>query len=261
MKKLLKLLFFLTLIISGFVYFLIKPIPSSLPVSSALPSTQPTQVLDQLPLIEFHSKTYRYSYVIIPDPTKLQLFSNHQDQASSTDLIQTHHCSILTNGNFYDTNDQPLGWLVSQGKTISKPITNSLFDGFFSLIETIPSLSTSKVESDVDLGLQSGPILILNSIPLNLTLTADQPRRRVILALNDQSQIIFLVLTGSDSPFSGPLLVDTPALTQAVAKVISQTFISALNLDGGSASAFYSGSIHLKEYSYIGSFFCYNETI
>ena len=260
MKKLLKLLFFLILIISGFVYFLIKPIPSSLPVSSALPMAEP-QVLDQLPEIEFQSKTYRYSYVVISDPTKLQLFSNHQNQTSSTDLIQTHSCSILTNGNFYDTNDQPLGWLFSQGKTIFKPITSSLFNGYFTLFSGQPKLDFELPDSEVDLGLQSGPMLIFNSKPLDLKLTSDQPRRRVILALNDQPQIIFLVLTGLDSPFSGPLLVDTPALTQAVAKAINQTFVSAFNLDGGSASAFYSPSVHLKEYSYIGSFFCYNDSI
>lgn len=203
---------------------------------------------------------YRYAWVKLANLANLKLLPNHDAQESSEDLAKTNRCQVLVNGNFYDENDRPLGWLVSQGKTLSKPIASSLFNGFF-------SLSTSKVESritpsvpegEVDLGLQSGPLLIVDSQPLLLKINNDQPRRRVIVALNNQSELIFLVLIGADSLYSGPLLADTPKLVASLGQVLNQHLVAALNLDGGSASAFHTPEIHLNEYVYIGSFFCYN---
>ena len=242
-----KIILFLLLFLTGCTS---KPISETI-ISSPSPSPAPA-------LAEFGN--YRFAWVKLDNLANLKLLPNYNAKASSEDLIKIHHCQILVNGNFYDETDRPLGWLVSQGETLSKAITSSLFNGFL-------SLSTSKVESRisssfpqglVNLGLQSGPLLILDAKPLFLKINNDQPRRRVIVALNDQSELIFLVLTGTDSLYSGPLLADTPKLVIAIGQAIGQNLVAALNLDGGSASAFHSDTIHLNEYTYIGSFFCYN---
>jgi len=254
MKKIILVLFLLILGLTAVEFFSPPPVHSPTLVS---PSPSPAPVLTQF-------GDYRYAWVKLENLTNLKLLPNHDTQASSEDLAKTNHCQVLVNGNFYDENDRPLGWLVSQGQTLSKPIASSLFNGFLSLST---SLSTSKVESRisssfpqglVNLGLQSGPLLILDSKPLLLKISNDQPRRRVIVALNNQSELIFLVLVGADSLFSGPLLADTPKLVAALGQAIGQNLIAALNLDGGSASAFHTDTIHLSEYAYIGSFFCYN---
>ena len=201
---------------------------------------------------------YRYAWVKLDNLANLKLLSNHDTKASSEDLAKIYHCRILVNGNFYDENDRPLGWLVSQGETLSKAITSSLFNGFLSLSASKVEISPSVPQGSVKFGLQSGPLLIFNSQPLLLKINNDQPRRRVIAALNNQSELIFLVLTGADSLYSGPLLAETPKLVIALGQAIGQNLVAALNLDGGSASAFHTDTIHLKEYVYIGSFFCYN---
>ena len=201
---------------------------------------------------------YRYAWVKITDLSRLTLLPNHDAQTSSEDLANKYHCQVLVNGNFYDKQNKPLGWLVSEGKTLAKPITSSLFNGFLSLSPSKVEISPLVPQGLVNLGLQSGPLLILDSQPLLLKISNDQPRRRVIVALNNQKELIFLVLTGTDSLYSGPLLADTPKLVAALGQAIGQNLVAALNLDGGSASAFHTGKIHLNEYAYIGSFFCYN---
>lgn len=248
MKKIILVLFLLTF---GLIVLTIFSPPPAF--SPTLTSVEPSPVLA---LAQFGN--YRYTWVKLDNLANLKLLPNHDAQESSEDLAQTNHCQVLINGNFYDENDQPLGWLVSQGKTISQPLVSNLFNGFFYLLAGRPVISAVYPETKVDLGLQSGPLLILDSKPLLLKINNDQPRRRVIAALNDQNQLIFLILIGSDSIYSGPLLADTPKLVADLGKVIDQNLVAAINLDGGSASAFYTDTVRLNEYSYIGSFFCYN---
>ncbi len=249
MKKIILILFILILGLNAVEFFSPRP---NYPPNPASPSPSPAPALAQF-------GDYRYAWVKITDLSRLTLLPNHDAKASSEDLAKTYHCQILVNGNFYDENDRPLGWLVSQGQTLSKPITSSLFNGFLSLSTSKVEISPSVPQDSVDFGLQSGPLLILDSKPLLLKISNDQPRRRVIAVLNDQSELIFLVLTGTDSLYSGPLLADTPKLVAALGQAINQNLGVALNLDGGSASAFHTPEIHLNEYAYIGSFFCYNE--
>lgn len=238
-----KLILFFLLLLTGC---------TSKPVSeTVIPSPSPSPQLAQF-------GNYRYAWVKLDNLADLQLLPNYDAKVSSEELTQIYHCQVLVNGNFYDENDRPLGWLVSQGKTLSPAITSSLFNGYFSLSGSMAAITPSVPPGSVDLGLQSGPLLILDSKPLLLKISNDQPRRRVIVALNNQSELIFLVLTGADSLFSGPLLADTPKLVASLGQAINQNLVAALNLDGGSASAFHTPEVHLNEYVYIGSFFCYN---
>lgn len=258
MKKLLVILTVLALVLIVYFRFFAKPAVAPAIPPPASPQASSPLVLDQMPTIQFQDQTYHYAYVVIDDLSRLKLLPNHDSRISSEAIIQANHCQILVNAGFYDQTDQPLGWLVSQGKTLSKPIPSSLFNGFLSLAAGQAGISAVMPETKVDFGLQSGPLLILNQKPLLLKIQNDQPRRRVVAALTGSNQLIFLVLAGSDSTYSGPMLADTPALVAKLGKTINQSFVSSLNLDGGSASAFYTGSLYLKEYSYVGSFFCYN---
>lgn len=248
MKKIILVLFILILGLTAVEFFSPPPVHSPTLIS---PSPSPTPALAQF-------GAYRYAWVKITDLSRLTLLPNYDAQLSSENLANKYHCQILVNGNFYDENDRPLGWLVSQGETLSKAIISSLFNGFLSLSTSKVEISPSVPQGLVNLGLQSGPLLILDSKPLLLKINNDQPRRRVIAALNNQSELIFLVLTGTDSLFSGPLLADMPKLVLALGQALNQNLVAALNLDGGSASAFHTDTIHLNEYAYIGSFFCYN---
>ncbi len=251
-----KLLFFILLLILGFTAFYFyqqepaitqKPLPS--------PAIKENLTKEKLDPILINGTNYSYSHIVIDNLNNLKLLTNFKDQLSSKDLIDQHHCSVLVNGGFYSEDFKPLGWLVSNQTEISKPIESQLFNGFLSVKDNQVSISSFKKDNQ-DFGLQSGPVLIQNSQPLPLIIRNDQPRRRIVAAQIKEGNLLFLAITSPDSLFSGPMLADTPAVTIAITNKLQLPIIHALNLDGGSASSFYTSKLHLKEFSPLGSFFC-----
>jgi hypothetical protein len=91
---------------------------------------------------------------------------------------------------------------------------------------------------------------MLDSKILRLKINRDEPRRRIVAALSEPNRLIFIAITSA-------LLAETPGVVQAIGQQIQQPLRAAINLDGGSASAFITAAAELPEYSYIGSFFCY----
>ncbi len=252
-----KFLILTTLIIIGFVIFYQKE--KQTPIThKPLPSSSPNQsisTLEKLNPIMFGVTTYYYTSVLLSDLKDLQLLPNFKLKLSSTELVKKHNCSTLVNGGFYSKDYQPLGWLVSDTKQISKPISSLLFNGYLSIKNHQPSITTFPPEN-VLLGLQTGPLLIQNREPLPLKIKDDQHRRRLVAAVTSDKQLLFLAITQNDSLFQGPLLADTPQIVRAIAAKLNHTIVHAINLDGGSASTFYNSKLHLQEFSPIGSFFC-----
>ncbi|HCQ92441.1 TPA: hypothetical protein DIU13_00490 [Candidatus Beckwithbacteria bacterium] len=222
-------------------------------VSQEGPQT-PEVVLATMDTFFFEDQTFHYAVLAVDDPASLKLFPNHQAKAESADLIST--CSGLVSGGFYDLNGEPIGWLVAEGRQASPPVLSDFLNGYLSLNQGQVSLSNVRPQGAVDWGLQSGPPLIANGLPLPLRIKNDEPRRRVVAATTLQGQLVFLALVGEDSAFTGPLLAETPRLLVNLAETLGLSFTTALNLDGGSASTFYNQQTHLEEFSLIGSYFC-----
>jgi len=259
MKKL--LIYIIFLLIIALLYFLYDQQSTSVSMFSIPPSPSPSlrsAIADQFDTIVFNHQAYHYTLTTIDSPDNLILLPNYQSQVPSQELINTYHCKILVNAGFYDKQDQPLGWLVSQNKTISPAIKSNLFNGFLWSKNQQIRITADQPDQPVDFGLQSGPLLILNNQPLPLKINNDQPRRRIIASISDNNKLIFLALVSQDSIFSGPLLEDTPSIVSLLSRKLNLNLISSINLDGGSASTFYTSDLHLKEYLPIGSFFCLN---
>src|SRR3989344_4783806 len=125
---------------------------------------------------------------------------------------------------------------------------------------TISDLSTitfNRPENLPRAAVQSGPMLMFEGTPLSLRLANDELRRRVIaLLVNDE--LIFMTVVGQDSELSGPYLSDLPGLVEAIAGKNGWQVSQAINLDGGTASAFYTDKVYLEELNPVGSIFCYN---
>ncbi|KKW11013.1 MAG: hypothetical protein UY49_C0010G0009, partial [Microgenomates group bacterium GW2011_GWC1_49_7] len=69
---------------------------------------------------------------------------------------------------------------------------------------------------------------------------------------------LFLTVYKEDSVFEGPLLADLPKVIQKINTEENLGIVDALNLDGGSASAFDNGETSLSELTPVGSLFCVN---
>ena len=216
--------------------------PSPLPLPTAVPTA----------LQEFGE--FLYGQAVVNDLSSLQLFSNLNGRQSAINLKQKHQCQVLTSAGFYDTKNQHLGWFQVNGRELSPRQNNHLFDGYLSIVFGRAELAFQP-RLEAEYGLQSGPMLVFDAKPLKLTIKDDQPRRRVVAALTDTNQLIFMVILSPDSNYAGPLLAETPKLVLGINPKIK----TAINLDGGSASAFISRDITLKEYSPIGGYFCYTK--
>lgn len=222
-----------------------------LPVQAPPPLPSPSP---QLPLksITYNQTVYLYSQYPINDQARLQLFSNLDEQRQSVELKNNSGCRALFNAGFYDTGNQHLGWFQVDGRELSARQDNRLFDSFFSLNGSRAEISFAP-QAGARFGLQSGPMLVFDGKPLTLLIKDDQPRRRVVAALTQDNQLLFLVILSDQSNYAGPRLTDTPKIVQA----INPQIVSAINLDGGSASAFLTPEVSLPEYQPIGGYFCY----
>lgn len=252
-----KIFIFILILVSGFTafYFYHQQPPVTSPSSSSSPDAPTSPLLEKMETITVNSKTYYFSYVLIDDLNKLKFYPNFKDQLSSLELIDKYHCRSLVNGGFYSEDIKPLGWLVSDSRQLSSPIDSQLFNGYLSVFNNHVSIAR-ELPSKADLGLQTGPLLVYDQQPLLLKINNDEPRRRIVSALTPFNQLLFIAIIQNDSLFSGPLLADLPTIVKTISMQINHPVTEAINLDGGSASAFYSPSVHLKEFSPIGSFFC-----
>jgi len=193
----------------------------------------------------------------IDEPQKLLLLPNFEEKLSSTVLLESNHCQFLVNGGFYGEDNQPLAWFLTQNKLFKKETKNAFLNGFLSMDEKGTILLEDIFPSkSVVWGLQTGPLLILKNQPLVLNLVHDELDRRLVAALNEKNELFFLVVTKTDSLAFGPLLEDLPLIVDQIGSELNETFQAAVNLDGGTASAFLTQTKNIKEYTWIGSFFC-----
>ena len=140
---------------------------------------------------------------------------------------------------------------------LSKSIENTLFNGYFVLTKNNKvTIEKSYLGESIRIGLQTGPLLIQDERSQKLNLVSDKNARRIVAALTNKNELYFIAFYDKESVFLGPLLVDLPGLVSKIQDEMDVKFISAINLDGGSASAFFNEEIQLSELTPIGSFFC-----
>jgi hypothetical protein len=208
------------------------------------------------PTITFGGITYSYPFFIISDVKNISLLSNFTDKLLSSELAKNNGCVQYINGNFYDTSDRPLG-LWKNGSTILRnALSNRTFNGFFSVnLDNSTSIGFDEPEN-AGLALQSGPMLIAEALTLPLKIQNDEGARRMIVAKGRSQMLIFISVYHPDSTYQGPTLTDLPDIVEAIGDKEAWSITDAINLDGGSASAFSNGTTTLQELSPIGSMIC-----
>lgn len=198
---------------------------------------------------------YAVEIVEVADSAKLELIPNYQERLPAKTLMEQNGCVAGINGGFYDKANEPLGLLTIKGQTEKKSLESKLFNGY---------VWTSVNKMGIDWGLpmekiidamQTGPMLINEGRTLELKLTDDKGARRMI-ALIDGEKMRFMTIYTKNSPLDGPLLSDLPSLVFDVVTQKEWPITNAINLDGGSASAFYSPTVSLVEFSPVGSWWC-----
>lgn len=199
--------------------------------------------------------TYRYS-LFAADPGTLTLVANPGGDNSFSQLIQTNRCTAGINAGFYDTDGNPLGLFRTADATVHEAITSALLDGYVWVAADGRAGIGTELPADTGIALQNGPILLHGGAVRPLRITADEPARRAFAALDTAGKLWFGIIHGESNTFGGPLLADLPLALEDIAAQERLTWTDAINLDGGSASAFTSGELTLAELTPVGGIFC-----
>jgi len=197
---------------------------------------------------------YQIAWVEVEKLDKISLYPNLVDHKTAKGLYKEKGCKTLVNGGFYTDDDKHIGLLVSNGDKKSEFKENILFDGVINIGSN--SAEIKSTHNGANTAIQSGPILALGGKPKKLSIKNDENERRMVVATTKNGEVIFLSIYKKDSAYIGPKLADVPKILEEFSRVTGIIPVSALNLDGGTASAFYTEGVSLGELTKIGSYFC-----
>lgn len=224
----------------------------------------PTNQVDQAIVgettpITLSNQNYQVLTYQLEQPQTSQLINNLDNQVSSNQAYQDYQCRALINGSFYDVDNTPIGWLKINNQTLSEPEVNRTFNGYLLLQPSGIRLRHNLDEANIShSGFQTGPLLIYQNQQRNLNISVDKNARRSFVATTQGNQVIVGMIISEDSALSGPKLSDMPELVQAYAQETGQQIESAINLDGGLASALITPDHQVNELKLVGSYLCFD---
>lgn len=255
MKKLLQVFLIIALAALLYFQFVTRRQSSKMilsPIANILNSTPQSTPL----AVSVNDQSYEVAFVAA-NSDKISLYSNLEDKLSSNDLIKAKSCQALINAGFYTKEDKPTGLLISEGKTIEYYKRSQLFNGIYSItFDNKARIAATFPQGSTRFAIQSGPLLLVDHNYQKLTIKNDEPARRSAAALASTGQTYFFSIYNKNSNYAGPNLADLPAVLQKIENELAVDFTDAINLDGGTASAFFSDQFAISELSYIGSYFC-----
>ena len=191
----------------------------------------------------------------VSDPSRLSLFLNLDEKKTAVSVNSELGCKVLVNGGFYNKEGKPIGLFVAGGKTLSNWQENSLFNGILGVTKDGKAQVSLETRGFVN-AVQAGPILVKDGISRELNIKNDEPERRVVGIVTNQGALVFLSFYNTASYYLGPNLEDLPGLLKSFERETGTQIRDAINLDGGTASAFYREGVSLTELRPIGSYFC-----
>lgn len=208
-----------------------------------------------------NASQYKYFLIKLEETDNINLVDNTEKKSTFDEIVRSSQCKKLINGGFYkkeNGENSPIG-LFKSGGIVTNPFSiNSLFNGVLNInSDNLASIKNSE-NKDSLISLQSGPILIDNKMLKRIELDADKKARRIVAAVDSRGTLYFLTIFNENSVFLGPTLEELPEILQKAFLENNLDILSAINLDGGSASFFSDGTNKLNESVFVGSYFCIN---
>ena len=189
-------------------------------------------------VLETNGVSYSYFYYLVPDKEDVLYINNLSEKKETSEIYLQNKCNLAINAGFYTKQDTPLGLLMIDNKLLSSEIKNSpLLNGFVYKKKEKLIVSDSFDSSGADFVFQSGPLLKIDGEEV-ATLQNDVMARRVILLNLSEDKTAVIVVYNSNSYFSGPTLDELGLVLTDFEEKSGYLVINAINLDGGTASAF-----------------------
>lgn len=211
-------------------------------------------------LFDINLENEKYSVVLISveDNQALSLIANFEEKLTSDEIASKYNCRAVVNGGFYLENSKPAGFFISNNRELKGWSENKLFNGVLSVNDfEVARITAGKPRDNLRWGFQTGPIIRENGKSVKLFLGNDKNARRIVAAVDGENKLSFLVFYNPDQIFDGPRLQDLPKGLEILEQQADTEFADAVNLDGGTASAFIAGSVKLTELTPIGSALCF----
>ncbi len=161
--------------------------------------------------------------------------------------MKAENCIFGTNGGFYDKQNKPIGLVIADNQILNSGQNNRLFNGFVSdqgISYEPPVMARWAV--------QTGPMLWNDNLQIKINTTNDKSARRGVAILSTDNKLYFAIFYNALAPVLGPYLNDLPEILRS----LNISIESAINLDGGRASAFYDGKVFLEESDPVGTILC-----
>lgn len=259
MKKLIIVL--LTICVLGFITVFIKDqilmqkskvLPANVSIIAPTPSKA---IWKQSTVINVRRTPIRVSWALV-EPKQVELYSNLKAKQLSEQIKLDKSCSILVNGGFYSKEYTHLGLFITNFETISRLSQSDTRNGFLWINSNSIFITSAPPDDNPRIAIQSGPLLAQDGKALPLKINSDKPSRRIVAGNTEDNKLIFLVFYQEKSIFEGPMLEQLPEAIELFKDQTKINIVDAINLDGGSASAFISNYDRLDELAHIGSYFC-----
>jgi len=207
--------------------------------------------------IKLGENTFKAFYLKVSNSQDLRLIPNFGEKETARNMFEKGECKALISGGFYTPQGSPTGFFISEGNEIKKYVSSSLTNAVYSINDFETPRITREVPRDhLRVGLQAGPILIENSFSQDLRLIRDEEARRIVIGVTGGNQTVFMVFYNPNSVFTGPTLDSLPEVLESFQEKTGVELADAMNLDGGTASTFFSSEVRLPEATPVGSFFC-----
>jgi len=207
--------------------------------------------------IEIGERKFLAFYMEVADASNITLLPNFDQAKTAFDLFANQSCTAIISGGFYTPEASPTGLFISEGETLKKFTSSTFLNGVYSINDfDTPRIGKGVPRDHLRLGLQAGPVLIENSFAQNLSILRDEEARRVVVGVTGENKTVFMIFYDPESVFIGPKLEDMPRALELFGEKTGVVLADAMNLDGGSASAFFTAELNLSEASPVGSFFC-----
>lgn len=257
MRRALLLVFACSVTVIGWIaYQFVSISPKSAPLTAKDSPKTTMRAVKPPETLEIDGQTYAYDYNIAPSASTVSLIPNFVERKDAKSLADANKCRSYISGGFYDTAGKPLGYFYTDNTQYAPAIPSALVNGYIWADTSTLSISPSLPDESYRFAMQTGPRLISGGQRLPLRIQNDELARRMVAAKTGDGRTVFLAVYMADSVYGGPLLGDLPSVVESISDKEDLGISEAINLDGGSASAFSNGDTRLSELTTVGSLFC-----
>ncbi len=180
---------------------------------------------------------------IDPQSVAIKVIYNRNSDVKS--IAEAEGAIAAINGSFFDINGEPLGLLISNGKTIKRRIaTHRLYSGIFYVKDGIPRIANRDDFSadGVIQALQSGPILIAGGKDTEALKDTSSVHYRSGIAIDGSNRVI---VYATDTNYQGLSFYEI----RQIMRLPDINCIYALNLDGGGSTQMFISTPSFSDYT------------